>query len=128
MLVARNSPLAARYKSISLKKLLTYPLAFYSPYSLKDNHLFLLLNTIGPPNVKYCVSNLQAFYQLVEKNNCAALGVQGKKIKTSDRFTAIPVRDDIELYSCWVVHSKIQNTPLLQTFLECYNQLRDTLD
>lgn len=115
---AKNSDFANTYKSTSLKSLLNQQLVVYKPYAYGRTITEEFFAGIGSPNIRYLVSNAQAFYNILQHNDCITIGCHGPFNQPRQNDIAmIPIRDHIEIVSSFVIHKSSQHNPLINTFL-----------
>ncbi len=120
MLAAKDSIYAKRQKTLSLAGLLQHPLILYAPHGMENSHLYMILQQAGRPNIKYIVSNVQAFYALLNNGDCVALGLQNASIAPVENILAIPVRTKLNVYTYLLINKAIQDEPAIRDFQDIY--------
>lgn len=125
MLVAKNSPYANKYKTIALKTLVKHNLILYCPFNLSENITYkLLAHFIKDPPIKYAVSNLKTFYDILENGDCITVGMG--KINPDDQGTeliAIPIRENIKITSGLIYHKTAEDSVLIDYFIQSYKNI-----
>lgn len=118
---AKNSPLAKKYQSISLKSLLTEPFVIYKPYETSHSLVQKALAPYGSPHIQYAVSNLNTFFGLLKKGKGITLGVKrlytGKQL---DDLATIPIRDSPPIQLGLLIDHRSQEDPLCKAFCDFY--------
>ena len=120
MLAAKNSAYAKKHKTLSLESLLQYPLVIYAPLGIENSHLYIIIKQAGQANIKYVVSNVQAFYALLNNGDCVALGLQNINIAPVENILAVPVRTKLALYTYLLINDAIKDDPAIQDFQDIY--------
>lgn len=120
MLAAKDSEYAKKQRTLSLESLLQYPLVLYAPHGMESSHLYMILKQAGQPNIKYIVSNVQAFYTLLNTGDCVALGLQNNHIAPVENILAIPVRTKLAVFTYLLINKAIQEDPAVRDFLDIY--------
>ena len=120
MLAAKDSIYAKRQKTLSLAGLLQHPLILYAPHGMENSHLYMILQQAGRPNIKYIVSNVQAFYALLNNGDCVALGLQNASIAPVENILAIPVRTKLNVYTYLLINKAIQDESAIRDFQDIY--------
>lgn len=120
MLAAKDSIYAKKHKTLSLEGLLQYPLVFYAPHGIENSHLYAVIKQAGQANIKYVVSNVQAFYALLNNGDCVALGLQNINIAPIENILAIPVRTKLAMYTYLLINNAIKDDPAIQDFQDIY--------
>lgn len=115
---------AQTYKSASFKSLLREPLVVYSTNCAPScSSIRRMFAPYGTPNIKYEVSNLQTYDDLLKTGDCIAIGaVPAKTPLTRKGLTIIPIRDK-SLYQIGAVVSRQRPlSPIEEAFLHFYYQ------
>lgn len=124
-----DSYFAQTYKTTSFQNLLTEPLVVYSSGSHTDYaSIGRMFAPHGTPNIKYEVSNLQTYYDLLKAGDCIAIGaIPQNAPRLREGLTIIPIRSK-SLYQIGAIVSK--NRPLdaieeafLQFYYQTYHEL-----
>ena len=120
-----DSYFAKTYKSTSFKSLLTEPLVVYStncaPICSSIRRMFA---PYGAPNIKYEVSNLQTYDDLLKNGDCIAIGaIPPKTPLTRAGLTIIPIRDKRLFQIGAIVSRQRPLDPIEEAFLQFYAQM-----
>ena len=114
--VSTESPLA-RYKSISLRHLLQYPLVMQSFQTPEHYPLYQILCQYGTPQI---IASDSAYFtqQMLKDNNAAAIFPMPYDIPLQN-VTPIKLRDDVSIvFSYLYLRNKAPLSPLLQLFID----------
>lgn len=113
--VSDESPLA-RYKTISLRHLLKYPLVMQSFQTPEHYPLFQILSQYGDPQI-IASDSAQFTQQMLKDNNAAALFPMPYTIDLQN-VTPIKLRDNVSIVLSYLYHQdKAPLSPLLQLFI-----------
>lgn len=122
-IAAKNSHFISSNKTTSLKSLLKEDIVIYSPYDLEDNLHYRILASSGKPQIKYIVSNLNAFHRILNKGDCITIGCESQALHEEMRhFSSIPIRDNIKINIGLLINEEGENHPLVQQFIKLYKQ------
>ena len=94
-LAAPNNPIAQAYQSMTLTTLLKQDLVFIDSIIHEGGVLRQILAPYGPFHIRYSVSSLAMFYQLLRNNPYFSIGLYSDD--ANDDLLQIPLRDDIHL-------------------------------
>lgn len=118
---AKKSLFAKKYKSISLKQLAKEPLVAYQPYSAKENNIEMVFEGIGIPTIKYNLSNLTLFHEILQQGHVVSLGMhQDDAYLDKYQLIEIPIRDKVRLLNGIIVDKNRIDEPLIHTFVQFY--------
>lgn len=117
-----DSYFAQTYKTTSFKNLLREPLVVYSSGSRSDYaSIGRMFAPYGTPNIKYEISNLQTYYDLLKTGDCIAIGaVPQKAPNLRQGLTMIPIRDKALYQIGAIVSQKRPLDPIEEAFLQFY--------
>lgn len=94
-LAAPNNPIAQAYQSMTLATLLKQELVFIDAIIREEGVLRQLLSPYEPLHIRYSVSSLPLFYQLLRNNPYFSIGLYSDDV--NDDLLQIPLRDNIYL-------------------------------
>lgn len=119
---SKYSPLA-RKKNISVKEILTYPLAFYYPAG--DNHFISLLKQYGEPNILLNTNCGEIYYKTVVQG--LAIGFITDLIfknteRSSNDLVYIPISNNIKLVVALLYLKKNPLSKPAQEFIKVFKQ------
>lgn len=120
-LVHRDSPLAKKYKSISLKTVLNYDVVLYTPNQDMETpawHTLKLGNGNKPPMIKCATNNLHVFHDRMKKEKSITIGVERDSLTNDNELIAIPLRDKISVTSTVVLNRAEENDPIIHRFVD----------
>lgn len=124
----KNSRFAKQcFKSISLKALSKEPLIIYNPTSHSPSPVEDLFAKYGLENIKFSVSNLFTFYDILHKGQHITLGAARKEKlfpKMLEGLITIPIRDKINCSIGILVHKESKDNLMIQQFTRFYNEFR----
>lgn len=124
----KNSRFAKHcFKSVSLKALSKEPLILYKPTSLSPSPIEDLFAKYGLDNLKFSVSNLFTFYDILHKGQHITLGAarQEKHIpKILEGLITTPIRDKINCSIGLLIHKDSKENVMVQQFTNYYNEFR----
>jgi len=124
----KNSRFANQcYKSISLKALSKEPLILYKPISHSPSPVEDLFAKYGLDNLKYSVSNLFTFYDILHKGHHITLGAARQEKffpKMLEGLVTTPIRDKINCSIGILVHKESKDNLMIQQFINYYNEFR----
>lgn len=113
----KGSDFAKKYKSISLKKLAKEPLVVYKPFSSKNAPIEDIFYKIGKPNIKYSVSNLITFHDILNSGNAIHVGTYtSSQYLEKNNLVLIPIRDKMYFSTGVLYHQDHGNDPLIRAF------------
>ncbi|AGA70114.1 transcriptional regulator [Desulfitobacterium dichloroeliminans LMG P-21439] len=113
------------FKSISLKALSKEQLIVYKPTSHSPSPFEDLFAKYGLDNIKFSVSNLFTFYDILQKGQHITLGAarQAKFFpKVLDGMITTPIRDKINCRIGILIHKENKDNPMIQQFIKFYNE------
>jgi len=113
------------FKSISLKELSKEPLIIYKPASHSPSPLEDMFDQHGLDNIKFSVSNLFTFYDILQKGQHITLGAarQAKFFpKILDGLVTTPIRDKINCRIGILIHKENKDNSMIQQFIKFYNE------
>ena len=116
--VAKDSVFAQKYHSISIKTLLTLPVLLYTPASTRISTISELLAGYGKLNVANQTSNVMLFHALLATGKYLAIGIEA--YSGMENYTAIPIRDKLDLQTGFLFNRSEWVNPLLQLFIIFY--------
>lgn len=120
--VAKSSPWAAKFSTITLKDLSALPLLLYSPFSsdyqpvlsdfLENKYNFDHLTSI---------SNLSLFHELLETGNYFTIGTSISTLSNDmEKFIPIPILDPVKLSHIILFNKESSKKPTLAYFITSY--------
>ena len=92
-LASPNNVVAQKYQTMTLATLTKQPLVLFDFLTQEDSYIFSLLQSHIHLNIRYTVSSMPLFYQLLENNPFFSIGIFSEDI--NDHLLQIPLRDDI---------------------------------
>lgn len=113
------------FKSISLKALSKEQLILYKPTSLSPSPFEDLFDQYGLDNIKFSVSNLFTFYDILQKGQYITLGAarQAKFFpKVLDGLVTTPIRDKINCRIGILIHRENKDNAMIQQFIRFYSE------
>ncbi|HWQ76490.1 MAG TPA: LysR family transcriptional regulator, partial [Syntrophomonas sp.] len=118
--VSKSSPLANN-KTISMKRLLTYPLVVFS-----DKQEFIsFIEGYGHPNIVLMANNYSIFQQAIIENIAVGIHLNleiNREIESRrDEIVTIPIRDDCKLAYGWLVPEDKPISKVTQEFINHLN-------
>ena len=115
-LAAKSNELAKSYQSMSLASLMKQELAFIDAIIREDGVLRQILAPYGRPNMRYSVSSLALFYQLLDQNPYFSIGLYSADAQ--DDLLQIPLRDTIYLEQGLLYRKDSLNNTVGRYFIE----------
>lgn len=115
-LAAENNELAKSYQSMSLASLMKQELVFIDSIIREDGVLRQILAPYGRPNIRYSVSSLALFYQLLSQNPYFSIGLYSADAQ--DDLLQIPLRDTIYLEQGLLYRKDSLNNTVGRYFIE----------
>lgn len=115
------------FKSISLKELSKEPLIIYKPTSHSPSPLEDIFAEYGLDNIKFTVSNLFTFYDILQKGHHITLGAarQAKFFPNIlERLVTTPIRDKINCRIGILIHKESKENLMIQQFIKFYSESR----
>ncbi len=114
---ASSTAIAKKHKTTSLKQLLKEPLLVYQPYMGEETPVDAAFDGIGTPNIKYSLSNLNFFHNLLEQGAASYLGTQQERVLFDEHnLVAIPIRDKLPIYTGLLINKKNLDDPIIKAF------------
>ena len=113
------------FKSISFKELSKEPLIIYKPTSHSPSPLEDIFGQYGLDNIKFSVSNLFTFYDILQKGHHITLGAarQAKySPKILENLVTTPIRDKINCGIGILIHNENKDNLMIQRFINFYNE------
>lgn len=124
----KNSRFAKQgFKSISLKALSKEPLIIYKPTGYSPSPVEDMFAKYGLDNIKFSVSNLFTFYDILQKGHHITLGAaRQEKLfpKVLEGLVTTPVRDKINCSIGILLHKESKDNLMIQQFTNFYNEFR----
>lgn len=121
----KDSYFAMKHRSTSFNNLLHENLLVYSNNSSSEFHsVKYMFSHVGKPNIKYEISNLDTYFDLLNSGSCIAVGaVQNINTKlANDDIVMIPIREERKFYIGILVSTLKKRHPLEEKFLNFYLQ------
>ena len=113
---SKNCPLIKKYRSISIKTLLSLPMIIYNPQ--KGNSTIRdFLSNYGDYNIVSEISNLITFYNLLETGNYVTIGVRHSS-SSLEQFYSIPVYDVSDIFSGILFKKSEIENPLVNALIK----------
>ncbi|MDR3588152.1 MAG: LysR family transcriptional regulator [Negativicutes bacterium] len=124
----KNSRFAKQcFKSISLKELSKEPLIIYKPTSPSPSLVEDMFAKYGLDNIKFSVSNLFTFFDILHKGHHITLGAARQEKffpKMLEGLVTTPIRDKINCRIGILVHKESKDNLMIQQFTSFYNEFR----
>lgn len=118
---AKNSRFAQKHKTTSFSAICKEPIVIYKPVISALSSVEELLEGYGQCNVKYSVSNLLTFYNVLKKGEHIALGVARKDpLSAIAELTEIPIRDKLYGHVSLIVSRAALKDSLIRAFIQFY--------
>lgn len=117
---AKDSAFAQKYHSISIKTLLTLPVVLYRPASFHAATVSELLADYGELYIANQTSNVMLFHSMLSTGKYLGIGIEA--YSGMDNYTAIPIRDKLNLYTGFLFRRSELANPLLRLFITFYLQ------
>lgn len=118
---AKDSRFAQKNKSISLKSLAKEPLVVYKPFASKNVPIEDLFYKVGAPNIKYAVSNLITFHDILNGGKAIHVGTYtSSQYLEKNNLVRIPIRDKIYFSTGVLYHQDHGNDPLIKAFADFF--------
>ena len=115
---AKESDFAQKYHSISIKTLQTLPIILYTPASTRVSTISELLADHDVLHVANQTSNAMLFHSMLGTGKYIGIGIDA--LSGMDSYTAIPIRDKLELHTGLLFKREALNDPLLKLFISFY--------
>ena len=115
-LASPNNALAQEYKTMSLASLAKQELVFMDFTVHKDGFLRHLLQPYGTLHIRYTVSSMALFYQLLHDNPYFSIGIYSPD--ANDNLLQIPLRDDIYIEQGILYHKDTLHNVVGKKFIE----------
>ena len=116
-LFSENHPFYNRYQKISLKTLMQYPVTILqSNGSIEDSITYKLLKNYGEPKIKYAVTNLEMYYQILKQGN--SFGIAAEKNVRVNELKKLELIETIGYMLGFVINKKNENNILVKELLE----------
>jgi len=124
----KNSRFAKQcFKSISLKELGKEQLIIYKPTSHSSSPVEDIFAKSGLDNIKFSVSNLFTFFDILHKGHHITLGAaRQEKLfpKMLEGLVTTPIRDKINCSIGILIHKESKDDLMIQQFTNFYNEFR----
>ncbi len=118
---AKDSRFAREHKTTSLSAISKEPIVIYKPSLSAKSAVEEFLERYGDFNVRYSVSNLLTFYNVLKKGEHITLGVARKDpLSALQELTEIPIRDKVQGYVSLIVSQTAADDPLVRAFIQFY--------
>lgn len=95
--VASSQLPISRYKSISMKTLLKYPLVVYTTSKPEDDLTFRWLKLSGNPDIRYTTSSSRLYYEILQNGQAVGLSTNDKRngitIPSGHNLKSITLKD-----------------------------------
>lgn len=109
------------HKTISLNTLCEVPLIDFKPYATGSSPTERIFQNCCTPNIRYSVSDISVFYNLVEETNCLFVAFQRPDYITSSSVLELPLRDKV-FYRHNMVSAKTNSSDAKKAFMDYYLQ------
>jgi len=113
-----NNPYVKKYTTISLATLAELPLINFKPYQEQPSLLEQAFQGIGNPNIKYEISNIHVFRELIAETDCLFVACRKPQYVVDDSIQEISLRNEILIENGIVKRKK--TLPLYDIFQEYY--------
>jgi LysR family transcriptional regulator, tdc operon transcriptional activator len=124
----KNSRFAKHcFKSISLKELSKEPMIIYNPTTHSPSLVEDMFAKYSLDNVKFSVSNLFTFYDILHKGHHITLGAaRPEKLfpKMLEGLVTTPIRDKINCSIGILIHQESKDNLMIQQFTDFYHEFR----
>lgn len=120
--VGRQHPLS-NHKTVSVKTILKYPLAFFQTYDNLENDLnYLWLNLYGEPTVKYTTNSTKLYLSIIAKGSAIGFFPQTRqfnfKIPIEEDIILIPIKDDSSVHTVgYLYNNTLSVSPAMQAVI-----------
>ena len=115
---AKESDFAQKYHSISIKTLQTLPVIMYTPAPNQISTISELLADHDVLHVANQTSNAMLFHSMLGTGKYIGIGIDA--LSGMDSYTAIPIRDKLELHTGLLFKREALSDPLLKLFIRFY--------
>lgn len=116
-LISENHPLYNRYQEISLKTLIQYPVSILqSNGNVNDSTVYNFLKNYGDPKIKYSVTNLDLYYQILRQGT--SFGLAAEKNVVHNNLRKLPLHENIVCEASIVINKKYEKSYIVNEFLE----------
>ena len=117
----KDSDFARKHKTTSLKALQKEPMVVYRPDVNAPPAIAGIFAPYGGIQIKYSVSSLTTFYDLLRKGKAISAGLQKNPQDLAQHdIVTIPIRDPILIESGLLLHHAHRNDPLISAFCDFY--------
>lgn len=120
-LAGQDSDFARRHKTTSLKALQKEPMIVYRPDVNAPPAVAFILAPYGGIQIKYSVSSLTAFYDLLSKGKAISIGLlKDPQDLEQHHIVTIPIRDPVLVETGLLIHQEHRQDPLISAFCDFY--------
>lgn len=117
----KDSDFARQHKTTSLKALQKEPMIVYRPDVNAPPAIAFILAPYGGIHIKYSVSSLTAFYDLLSKGKAISIGLLKDPQDLAQRhIVTIPIRDPVLVETGLLIHREHRQDPLISAFCDFY--------
>ena len=117
----KDSDFARRHKTTSLKALQKEPMIVYRPDVNAPPAIAAILAPYGGIHIKYSVSSLTAFYDLLSKGKAISIGLlKDPQDLAQQHVVTIPIRDPVLVETGLLLHHEHRQDPLISAFCDFY--------
>jgi len=126
VLLHNKNPIFKKYKTISIKTILQYPMVIYTPYAIEDNHIYKMLRNFGNPNIKYQVDNVSSCMDILAESG--AIGIAFKPISSQNgkellfpkesEMVFIPIRERILAQTQWIINKDAIDNNIIKDYVD----------
>lgn len=118
---ATNSNFCRQHNSTSLKALLSEPLIDYSISNQDNDFLNNLFDTVGTPQIKFSIGNLNSLLDILKEGQLLYIGsCPAKHTPIIPDITILPIRDKINIMQGLILPKELENNLLIQFFVQEY--------
>ena len=117
-----KSKLAQTHTKVTMDDLRDEQFVIYKPYTDVETVAAKTLAHFGDYNIKYVISNLSTFHEILEEGQCVHIGSQKAGYMPSDGLKMLPVKDKISYEVGLLIHKKNINQPIVKAFVDFYEK------
>ncbi len=117
-----KSKLAQTHSSVSMDDLRNEQFVIYKPYTDEETVAAKTLAHFGEYNIKYVISNLSTFHEILDEGQCIHIGSQKAGYFSPEGLKMLPVKEKISYEVGLLIHKKNVNLPIVKAFIDFYQQ------
>lgn len=116
---AAGNPYLQKYKTLSLATLVKLPLINFKPYNDAPSLMERVFAHIGPPNIRYEVSDIKVFRELAVQTDALFLSFRRPKYAQEEAITERPLRDKV-FFENGILKKRSERFELYELFAHYY--------